>query len=92
MAISRHPLLRTLGNIREVPRISIKLKNIYSTNKPGNVNQNQVDPVCLLLCQENETIEHFVLHCPALTSLRNPIIDTLVFDGCWCVIMNNYKV
>ena len=47
----RHSLLRTLCNIREVPRISIKLKlvtgtYILQTNR-ATFNQNQVDPVCL---------------------------------------------
>lgn len=78
----RHPLLRSLGNIREVPRISIKLKlvtgtYIFQTNR-ATFNQNQVNPVCLLCHQENETTEHFLLHCPALASLRNPLIDTIL--------------
>ena len=81
----RHPLLRTLGNIREVPRISTKLKlvtgtYILQTNR-ATFNQNCVDPVCLLCHQENETIEHFLLRCPALASLRNPVIDTIVSVG-----------
>ena len=33
----------------------------------------------LVLChREDETVEHFLLHCPALASLRNPIIDTIL--------------
>ena len=76
----RHPLLRALGNIREVPRISTKLKlvtgtYILQTNRT-TFNQNQMDPVCLLCHQENETTEHFLLCCPALASHRDPIIDT----------------
>ena len=59
----RHPLLRTLGNIREVPRISTKLKLVTGTyilqSNRATFNQNCVDPVCLLCHQENETIEHF---------------------------------
>ena len=39
-------------------------------------NQNQVNPVCML-CQE-ETVSHFLLHCPALDSIRNPIIDNIL--------------
>ena len=26
----------------------------------------------------NETVEHFLLHCPALASLRNPVIDIIL--------------
>ena len=81
----RHPLPRTLGNIREVPRISTKLKLVTGTyilhTNRATFNQNRVDPVCLLCHQENETIEHFVLHCPVRASLRNPIIDTIVSVG-----------
>ena len=78
----RHTLLRTLGNIREVPRISTKLKlvtgtYILQTNR-ATFNQNQVNPVCLLCHREDEIVEHFLLHCPALASLRNPIIDTIL--------------
>ena len=48
----RHPLLRTLGNIREVPHTSTKLKlvtgtYILQTNR-ATFKQNCVDPVCLL--------------------------------------------
>ena len=49
---------------------------ILQTNR-ATFNQNQVDPVCLLCHQENETTEHFLLYCPALASHRDPIIDTI---------------
>ena len=92
----RHPLLRTLCNIREVPRISIKLKlvtgtYILQTNR-ATFNQNQVDPVRLLCHQENETIEHVLLHCPALASLRNPIIDTIVSVGAGVYFPSNSPI
>ena len=45
--------------------------------KRETFHQNQVDPVCHLCHQENETKEHFLLHCPALASHRYPIIDTI---------------
>ena len=81
----RHPLFRTLGIIRAVPRISAKLKlvtgtHILQTNR-ASFKQNQVDPGCLLCRQENETIDDFLLHCPATASLRYPIIDTIVSVG-----------
>ena len=44
-------------------------------------NQNQVDPSCLLCHQEDETVEHFLLRCPALASVRNPIIDNILSVG-----------
>ena len=81
----RHSLLKSLGNIREVPRISTKLKlvtgtYILQTNRVA-FNQNQVDPSCLLCHQEDETVEHFLLRCPALASVRNPIIDNILSVG-----------
>ena len=68
----RHSLIKTLGNIREVPRVSTKLKlvtgtYILQTNR-ATFNQNQVNPVCLLCQREDETVSHFLLHCPALDS------------------------
>ena len=78
-------LLKSLGNIREVPRIITKLKlvtgtYILQTNRVA-FNQNQVDPSCLHSHQEDETVEHFLLHCPALASVRNPIIDNILSVG-----------
>ena len=49
---------------------------ILRTNR-AMFNQNQVDTVCILCHQENKTTEHFLLHCPALASHRDPIIDTI---------------
>ena len=78
----RHSLIKTLGNIREVPRVSTKLKlvtgtYILQTNR-ATFNQNQVNPVCLLCQREDETVSHFLLHCPALDSIRNPIIHNII--------------
>ena len=78
----RHSLIKTLGNIREVPRVSTKLKfvtgtYILQTNR-ATFNQNQVNPVCLLCQREDETVSHFLLHCPALDSIRNPVIDNII--------------
>ena len=49
---------------------------ILQTNR-ATFNQNRVGPVCLFCHQENETGEHFLLHCPASASHEDPIIDTL---------------
>ena len=40
-------------------------------------NQNQIEPTCLLCKTEDETIEHFLLHCTALSSVRQPNIDII---------------
>ena len=34
--------------------------------------------MCLLCQREDETVSHFLLHCPALDSIRNPIIDNII--------------
>ena len=71
-----------MGNIREVPRIRTKLKLVTSTYilqiNRASYNQNQVNPACLLCHQGDETVEHFLLEYPALASVRNPIMDSIV--------------
>ena len=83
-----------------VPRISMKLTcklvtgtYILQTNR-ARFNQNQVNTVCLLCHRKNETVEHFLLHCPALASLRNHSIDTLlsVCDGVYSPTNSPYSV
>ena len=78
----RHPLITSMGNIREVPCIRTKLKlvtntYIFQVNR-ASFNQNQVNPTCLLCHQGDETVEHFLLKCPALAGVRNPIMDSII--------------
>ena len=40
-------------------------------------NQNRIDPTCLLCKEGDETVEHFLLNCTALSSARQPIIDNI---------------
>ena len=77
----RHPVLQTIGNAREIPRIAIKLKlvtgmYILQTNRAA-FNQNQIKSTCLLCNTEDETMEHFLLSCTALHSVRQPILDII---------------
>ena len=44
----------------------------------ASFNQNQVNPRCLLCHQGDGTEEIFLLKCPALAGVRNPIIDSNV--------------
>ena len=53
-------------------------RGVRKVRRHTGLNQNQVNPVCLLCHREDETVEHFLLHCPALACLRNPIIDTIL--------------
>ena len=77
----RHPVLQAIGNAREIPRIAIKLKlvtgmYILQTNRAA-FNQNQIKSTCLLCNTEDETMEHFLLSCTALHSVRQPIVDII---------------
>ena len=77
----RHSVLRTIGNAREIPRITTKLKLVTGTyilqcNRAA-FNQNQIEPTCLLCKTEEETLEHFLLNCTALHSARQPILDII---------------
>ena len=74
----RHPVIQTIGNAREIPRISTKLKLVTGTyilqSNRAAFNQNAIDPTCLLCKNGEETIKHFLLSCTALSSAREPII------------------
>ena len=70
-----HPSLTIpFDSVRSCNRLPIKLKLLTGTyilqvNRVA-FNQNEVDPTCRL-CQTNkETLEHFILTCPMLESIR----------------------
>ena len=77
----RHPVIRTIGNAREIPRITTKLKLVTGTyilqcNRSA-FNQNEIEPTCLLCKTDIENTEHFLLCCPALHSARQSILDII---------------
>ena len=41
-------------------------------------NQNQIDPVCLLCRKDIETLQHFIVHCEVLSSVRDPIMNRII--------------
>ena len=74
--LKRHPLIKSSGNLHEVPRIAVHLKivtgtYILQTNRQS-FNQNQVDPACLLCKIRDETVAHVLLDCITLESIRQP--------------------
>ena len=87
----RHPVIQTIGNAREIPRISRKLKLVTGTyilqSNRAAFNQNAIDPTCLLCKNGEETIKHFLLSCTALSSAREPIID-IITDTCASLLSN----
>ena len=77
-----HPLLKTEQNpVRDIPRISIKFKVLYGVytlqSTRASFNQYMVDPTCQVCCSAPETLVHFVLECPVLSTIRNPIINEI---------------
>ena len=47
-------------------------------NELSPLNQNELSPLCLLCREDDETIEHFLLHCPVLDSVRRVLLNDLV--------------
>ena len=47
---------------------------ILQTNRQ-KFNNSQINPTCLLCQRNNETLERYILDCPALNSVRLPILN-----------------
>lgn len=45
--------------------------------KRASFNQNQVSPTCCLCKEEDGMVEHFMLHCPVLSPIRQPILEDI---------------
>jgi hypothetical protein len=62
----------------DVDRIPVKLKLIAGTYLPQTskaaTKKNGNDSICLICGKDDETIEHFILQCPALSVVRDPVI------------------
>jgi hypothetical protein len=78
-----HPILKVNCNSsRDVNRIPTKLKLITGTyilqSNRAEFRRGEINKICLLCGDEEETLEHFILYCPMLVSIRNPVIDDIV--------------
>jgi hypothetical protein len=78
-----HPILKVNCNSsRDVNRIPTKLKLITRTYilqcNRAKFRRGEINKICLLCGDEEETLEHFILYCPMLVSIRNPVIDDIV--------------
>ena len=79
----QHPVIYTIGNVREIPSIGTNVKLISGTymyilqTSRASFNQNQIKPTCLLCNDGDETTELFFLQCTALSSIREPILETI---------------
>lgn len=90
-----HPLLQiACQSAHEITRIPVKMKiltgtYILQTNR-ARFNAGSVKPLCQLCCQENETLEHFVLCCSILEDIRKPVLCQLaqevfnISNKNWC--------
>ena len=66
---------------RDINRIPVKNKiltgtYILQTNR-AKFNQNEINPVCQLCWNADETIQHFLLDCSYLENVRKPIISVI---------------
>ena len=77
-----HHLLKSCKNAREVHRVHTKLKIATGTyilqTKRASFNQNEVDPTCMMCRNGDETMQHFLLQCPVLSEIRDPVMNSIV--------------
>ena len=78
----RHPSIQYVNGMRDALRVSTKVKLLTGTyilqSNRSTFNQNELSPLCLLCREDDETIEHFLLHCPVLDSVRRVLLNDLV--------------
>ena len=78
-----HPLLNVItGSARVASRLHDRLKvatgtYVLQTNRV-TYNQNDCDSTCLLCGDDDETLSHFLLKCPALKEIRCPILREIL--------------
>ncbi|VDI38179.1 Hypothetical predicted protein [Mytilus galloprovincialis] len=77
-----HPSLASVNtSSQDISRLPTKLKLLtgtyYLQSNKAAFNQNTVDPTCLLCKGKPETIDHFLMECPALHEIRSPYLQEL---------------
>ena len=77
-----HHLLKSTGNTREIHHIHTKLKLATGTytlqTNRALFNQKKVDPKYMLCKNSKESLQHFLLDCSVLASIRNPIMNSIL--------------
>ena len=77
----KHPSVQSVTGVRDVPRVGVKAKLITGTYilqvNRASFNQNEISRTCLLCQQEDETTEHFILHCTALSAVRQSMLKSM---------------
>ncbi|KAK3089516.1 hypothetical protein FSP39_004221 [Pinctada imbricata] len=74
-----HPILRLGTHARtDINKISTKTKLMTGTyilqSTRAAFNHVPIDPMCLLCKSEEETLHHFLIKCPAMSDVRDPLI------------------
>ena len=57
---------------------SLKWNYLLQTSKAA-IKKNGNDIICLICGKDDETVEHFILQCPALSVVRDPVITEISF-------------
>lgn len=77
-----HPAIKPYKlSCRDIIRIPVKNKLMTGTfilqSNRAKFNQNEVNPTCQLCYAEDETIQHFLLQCETLETIRKHILDDI---------------
>jgi hypothetical protein len=79
-----HPLLKSYSaNMQDVCRIPIRLKivtktYILKTHSAKYSNGTAVNPLCTLCHENEENLQHFVLSCDVLQTIRAPLLHKII--------------
>ena len=79
-----HPLLKSYSaNMQDVRRIPIRLKivtktYILKTHSAKYSNGTAVNPLCTLCHENDENLQHFVLSCDVLQTIRAPLLHKII--------------
>ena len=82
-----HPLLKSYStNMQDVSRIPIRLKIVTGTyilqiHRAKYSNGTAVSLLCTLCHKADENLQHFVLSCDALQTIRAPLRHKIISEG-----------
>ena len=82
-----HPLLKSYStNMQDVSRIPIRLKivtgtYILQTHRAKYSNGTAVSPLCTLCHKADKNLQHFVLSCDALQTIRALLLHKIISEG-----------
>jgi hypothetical protein len=78
-----HPLFKVNCHTgKDISRLSVKLKLLTGSyilqSKRIRMYKTETEATCLLCKEKEETMEHFILGCRCLETVRNPVLHELV--------------